>query len=95
MAALGTPYGQIFAVKVILFVALLALAALNRYRLTPALQTGTLRAGTQLRLSIRLEALVVLAILATTATVTTVAAPGMELGCAERQTVPLHPARPA
>ena len=75
LAALGTPYGQLLAVKLALFTLLLGLAALNRYRLTPALQTRTLRAGANLRRSIRLEALVVLAILATTATLTTVAFP--------------------
>jgi len=75
LAALGTPYGQLLAAKLALFVLLLGLAALNRYRLTPALQMRTLRAGANLRRSIRLEALVVLAILATTATLTTVASP--------------------
>ena len=75
LAALGTPYGQLLAVKLALFTLLLGLAALNRYRLTPALQMRTLRAGANLRRSIRLEALVVLAILATTATLTTVASP--------------------
>ena len=75
LAALGTPYGQLLAVKLSLFTLLLGLAALNRYRLTPALQMRTLRAGANLRRSIRLEALVVLAILATTATLTTAAFP--------------------
>ena len=75
LAALGTPYGQLLAVKLALFTLLLGLAALNRYRLTPALQMRTLRAGANLRRSIRLEALVVLAVLATTATLTTVASP--------------------
>lgn len=75
LAALGTPYGQLLAAKLALFVLLLGLAALNKYRLTPALQMGALRAGANLRRSVRLEALVVLAILATTATLTTVASP--------------------
>ena len=74
-AAVATPYGQLLAVKLVLFALLLGLAALNRYRLTPALQMRSLRAGANLRRSIRLEALVVLAILATTATLTTVASP--------------------
>ena len=75
LAALGTPYGQLLAVKLALFTLLLGLAALNRYRLTPALRMRTLRAGANLRRSIRLEALVVLAVLATTAPLTTVASP--------------------
>ena len=75
LAALGTRYGWILALKLALFALLLGLAALNKYRLTPALQMGTLRAGGYLRRSIQLEALIVLAILATTAILTTVAAP--------------------
>lgn len=35
--AFGTPYGQILAAKLMLFVVMLMLAAMNRYRLTPAL----------------------------------------------------------
>lgn len=95
LAALGTAYGRILAVKLALFTLLLGLAALNKYRLTPALQMGTLRAGGHLRRSIRLEALAVLAILATTATLTTIASPGMEVGSAEPNGGALHPERPA
>ena len=80
MAALGTPYGQLLAVKLLLFTLLLGLASLNKYRLTPALETGALRAGPHLRRSIRLEVVAVLAILATTATLTTLSSPGMEVG---------------
>ena len=75
VAALDTPYGRLLAVKLTLFAPLLGLAALNRYRLTPALRTGDLRAGARLRRSIRFEALAVLAILVTTAALTTVASP--------------------
>ena len=75
LAALGTPYGQLLAVKLLLFTPLLGLAAYNKLRLTPALMAGAAGAGARLRRSIRLEALAVLAILATTATLTTVAAP--------------------
>ena len=75
LAALGTPYGQLLAVKLLLFAPLLGLAAYNKLRLTPALEAGVAGAGARLRRSIRLEALAVLAILATTATLTTVAAP--------------------
>ena len=75
LAALRTPYGQLLAVKLLLFAPLLGLAAYNKLRLTPALEAGVAGAGARLRRSIRLEALAVLAILATTATLTTVAAP--------------------
>lgn len=36
-AALAAPYGQFLALKIILFVGMLALAAVNRFRLTPSL----------------------------------------------------------
>ncbi len=75
IAALGTVYGRLLAVKLLLFVPLLGLAAFNKLRLTPALKAGVRGAGTHLRRSIRLEALAVFAILATTATLTTVASP--------------------
>lgn len=91
LAALGTPYGQILAVKLILFALLLGLAALNKYRLTPALQSGSWTAGAHLRRSIRFEALAVLAVLATTATLTTVSSPGMNVGGADRHGNALQP----
>ena len=75
LAALGTPYGRLLAVKLLLLVPLLGLAALNKLRLTPALDAGVAGAGARLRRSIRFEALIVLAILATTAALTTVASP--------------------
>ena len=57
---------------------LLGLAARNRLRLTPALLAGDAGAGVRLRRSIGLEFAAVLAILATTATLTTIASPDME-----------------
>lgn len=78
VAALGTPYGQLLAVKLALFALLLGLAAINKLRLTPALRTNVPRAGAHLRRSIRLEAVAILAILATTAALTTLYSPGME-----------------
>lgn len=75
MAALDTSYGQLLAVKLLIFAPLLALAAFNKLRLTPALEAGARGAGVHLRRSIRLEALALLAILATTAALTTVVSP--------------------
>ena len=80
VAALATPYGQILAVKLGLFATLLALAALNKLRLTPALRAGDPRATVRLRRSIRMEVLAVLAILVTAATLTTVASPEAHAG---------------
>ena len=94
-AALGTPYGRLLAVKLLLFAPLLGLAAFNRYRLTPALQTGAPRAGAHLRRSIRFEALAVLAILITTAVLTTVASPEGPESRADRQRSAITPESPA
>ena len=80
IAALATPYGQLLAVKLCLFAPLLGLAALNKLRLTPALLAGDARARLDLRRSIRTEVMVVLAILVTTATLTTVASPEVHAG---------------
>lgn len=74
-AAVATPYGQAFALKLVLFAGVLALAALNKLRLTPALLDAAPNAGRRMRRSIRLEAALVGAILITTAALTTVASP--------------------
>lgn len=74
-AALATPYGQAFAVKLALFAGVLLLAALNKMRLTRALLAATPGAGSRLRRSIGVEAALVGTILLTTAAVTTVTSP--------------------
>lgn len=65
-ALVATRYGLILSIKLVLVTGLLALAALNRFRLTPALardETGT----PALKRSIMLESVVALAILAVVA----------------------------
>lgn len=74
-AAIATPYGQAFAVKLALFAVVLAIAALNKRRLTPALVAATPGSGRRLRRSIRVEAVLVGAILLTTAAATTLSSP--------------------
>lgn len=59
-AALAAPYGQLLALKMVLFVGMLGLAGVNRFRLTPALSAAVEnddsgRALTPLRRSIVLE----------------------------------------
>jgi len=76
--ALAHPWGRLLAVKLVLFLLLLALAAFNRLRLTPALLAGDAGAGARLRRSIGLELAAVITILATTAILTTIASPDME-----------------
>ncbi|MEZ5741341.1 MAG: CopD family protein [Burkholderiaceae bacterium] len=73
--AVFSPYGQFFAIKLILFLAIVSLAALNKLRLTPALLRAEPGAGARLRQSIGLEAALVMAILLTTATLTTISVP--------------------
>ena len=89
IAALASPYGQLLAVKLCLFAPLLGLAAVNKLRLTPALRAGDTTAGLRLRRSIRMEILAVLAILVTTATLTTAASP--EVGSKSVQASPSPP----
>lgn len=74
-SALSSPYGQMFAVKLVLFAGVLALAAVNKLTLTPALLAGTPGAGARLRRSIGVEAALVAGILVTTAALTTLSAP--------------------
>lgn len=69
--SLASPYGQLLLLKLLMFAAMLGLAAANRWRLTPALRTavggpGTdpARAATAIRASLLLEAAAGLAILA-------------------------------
>ncbi|MGN7929564.1 copper homeostasis membrane protein CopD [Sphingopyxis sp. 22461] len=69
--SIASPYGQLLAIKLLLFAAMLALAAANRWRLTPALgracdepDTDPASAARAMRRSLVLEALAGLAILA-------------------------------
>lgn len=73
--AFFTPYGQLFAIKLGVFVGIIGLAAWNRMRLTPALLRQEPGAGRHLRLSIRAEAFLVALVFLTTAFLTTVTAP--------------------
>lgn len=75
--ALETPYGRWLALKLGLFVAMLGLAALNRFRLTPALD-ATVDAGSilaRLRTSLRVEAGLGAAVLAVVAIMGVLAPP--------------------
>lgn len=72
---LASLYGRLFVAKFVLAVALLALAALNKLRLTPALAAGDRRAALKLRRSIDGEIAFFGLILLTTALLTTVTSP--------------------
>jgi len=75
LAALFSPYGQFFAIKLVVFAGVLGLAGWNKLRLTPALRGGDTKAAKQLRGSVRIEAALIVIILLTTAALTTLTSP--------------------
>ncbi|MGJ8627442.1 MAG: copper resistance D family protein [Sulfitobacter sp.] len=70
-ALIGTGYGQALTLKVLLVAALLGLAVANKLRFIPALRIGDPTAADHLSKSISIEWLVILAVLGTTAVLTT------------------------
>jgi putative copper export protein len=68
-------YGRMLSLKLLLLVALLCAAALNKLRLTPRLAAGDARAGAYLRRSIGTEMVIGSMILLVTAALTTFAGP--------------------
>ena len=84
LAALRRPYGMLVCVKALLFAALLALAALNRQRLTPALARGEAWALPVLRRSLSAEYLLLGTALIATAALTGFFSPRIK-GWAQRR----------
>lgn len=76
VGALGEPYGIGLILKVLLFSLLLGLAALNKWRLGPALALGGRSAQLGLRRSIGTEFVLIVLVLMGTATLTTFWSPG-------------------
>ncbi|ARE42405.1 Copper resistance protein (plasmid) [Rhodovulum sp. P5] len=74
-SALATPYGQFFAIKLGLFAGILSLAAVHKFRLTPALSSGSPGSGDRLRRSILVETFLIALILGMTATLTALSSP--------------------
>jgi len=74
-AAIKTSYGQLFAIKIVLFSGVFLLAAINKLSLTPALARGERLAPAKMRRSLTLESLLILAILVATASFTTLTGP--------------------
>ena len=72
---LDTPYGRLLALKLVLFLAMLALAALNRWRLTPALPAGSAGAVGALKRSLLAESVTGCAVLALVAALGTLVPP--------------------
>ncbi|HEY6865389.1 MAG TPA: CopD family protein, partial [Burkholderiales bacterium] len=63
-AMIGTPYGRLLTAKLTLFAAMLALASVNRLRLTPRLESGDAPARARLRRNAAIEAALGLAVIA-------------------------------
>ena len=68
----STGYGQALLIKLVLVGAVLTLAAANKLRFVPAMQAGDGKAARHLARSIEIETTVILAVLAATATLTSV-----------------------
>jgi len=75
VASLRKPYGELVLVKVALFALLMVLAALNKWRLGPALGGEDLLAGRSFRRVVVVEYVIILAVLAVTAVMTTFFSP--------------------
>ena len=73
-ALVATPYGLALSAKITLVAGMLALAAVNKWRLVPALPTGR-AAVVRLRRSIFLEAALALAVIVATTALTSVSPP--------------------
>ena len=78
-ALFTTAYGWALLLKLGVVAGLMALAALNKWRLVPALATGAPSAALHLRRSIKIEAVAVLLILIATATLTSITTPPVNL----------------
>ena len=76
--ALWTPYGQLLSGKVLAFSVLMGFASLNKLRLGPALEQGSPTAIRALRYSLMTEFVLITAVLAMTATMTTLYSPTAE-----------------
>jgi putative copper resistance protein D len=75
LAALSTPYGTLLLVKLGGFAVLVALGAVNRYRLTPQLAMRPQNAASALRRVIGIELAIMVVVLAATAAMTTLYSP--------------------
>lgn len=74
-AFLASPYARLLGLKLAFVTAILSLAAWNRQRLTPAIQSGSLEARRHLKLSMQAELFIIAAIIVITALLTTTVSP--------------------
>jgi len=74
-SALRTTYGQLLIVKVAGFAILMGLAALNKWRLGPAVASGDMRVAVAFRRSLKAEYLLIVGVLSVTAALTSFYSP--------------------
>jgi putative copper resistance protein D len=75
MSALGQPYGELLFAKIAGFAVLMGLAAANKWRLVPALVIAPLQSGRWFRRSVAAEYVLIAAVLAITAVMTSFFSP--------------------
>jgi copper resistance protein D len=76
LSALSEPYGELLIAKVVGFTLLMGLATANKWRLGPALIRGGLQDGRRFRRSVAAEYVLIAAVLAITAVMTSFFSPG-------------------
>lgn len=75
LRTLNEPYGRLLLLKVAGFAAVLALAALNKWKLAPALEAGHVEAARRFRWSVGAECILIGAVLVATAVMTSFFSP--------------------
>ena len=75
LEAFREPYGQLLLAKAAGFTALLGVAAINKWKLGPDLETGTREAARRFRISVSIEYVLIVAVLGITAVMTTFFSP--------------------
>jgi putative copper resistance protein D len=75
ISALSQPYGELLIAKVVGFAVLMGLAAVNKWRLGPALVSGTAQSGRRFRRSVAIEHVLIAAVLTITAVMTSFFSP--------------------
>jgi putative copper export protein len=70
LSVLRRPYGRLLLTKLVGYLLLLPLAAWNKWRLTPALQSGQIHPATTLRRIVVVEYMLICGVLAATANLT-------------------------
>ena len=75
LGSLGTPYGLLLIVKVLVFAVLMGIACLNKYRFGPAVACGRAGSLVMLRRCVAIETVLIACILTVTAVMTTLYSP--------------------